>query len=669
MFSYMKYVLLLLILTLLVSLVSATQVADISIQIILNDVKLNNTYKNMFRIENLDYISGVSERYDVILEYWLNNYSKSALNLTGILKYKTSGTGQIHFNESGLQELCGNLSYVSVNDTNLSNSYVCKQFVLGNFTINNTSANQTNVSSNSTFNDTLPEQNSSIGSCNVTISIKTSKQLYSLGEKITFYNILSNTSFEFNITYWVEDLFSNIVKEKVTTSNLNAKSFTPSFDESDAIFVLKNNISSISCNNIAINTTSQATAYFKGVDIKKNASLEIETIYLGSDSRAKFGGTISVKLLFFTGEFSSEEVRIYIEDSSSNRITQRLTRLKIYGKNREAEAIIPLILKPNCDKKYINGLYMLFIEAFELKINESIRVEGIVDAMCQEKVVKESTECSSNSGSGSSYKATIKSIDIIYFPENITSSVFDVIVDIGNNAAKAVNVTVWSYIYKGSQSYPKNRTTNKITTELKNTERIILKNVIPDMISGSYKLMVKANFSHRKTLEQKNVDVNINIINKSAEKITAPLIKSFYTRQKKSADLVKFNYNLENTNNTSIELLYCAVAANISDSKQINSTTSEISTGQHFYVLNLLQDDHILDTARVHFNLTFTENTTTATKCPENTPKNTVPEITGSVVYNSTKSKSKNIIAYILIFTFAVIAVVLVLKRKSAKGF
>ena len=181
--------------------------------------------------------------------------------------------------------------------------------------------------------------------------------------------------------------------------------------------------------------------------------------------------------------------------------------------------------------------------------------------------------------------------------------------------------------------------------------------------------MVKANFSHRKTLEQKNVDVNINIINKSAEKITVPLIKSFYTRQKKSADLVKFNYNLENTNNTSIELLYCAVAANISDSKQINSTTAEISTGQHFYVLNLLQDDHILDTARVHFNLTFTEITTTSTKCPENTPKNTVPEITGSVVYNSTKSKSKNIIAYILIFTFAVIAVVLVLKRKSAKGF
>jgi hypothetical protein len=50
------------------------------------------------------------------------------------------------------------------------------------------------------------------------------------------------------IDYWIEDLSGNIVKNKISTSNQDEKSFTPKIEEEDKILIIKNVLKNVSCN-------------------------------------------------------------------------------------------------------------------------------------------------------------------------------------------------------------------------------------------------------------------------------------------------------------------------------------------------------------------------------------------------------------------------------------
>ena len=92
--------------------------------------------------------------------------------------------------------------------------------------------------------------------CNNSISIHTARDLYEKGETIVFQNVLNNDTLNFSISYWIEDLFGEIVKKKVTTKNLNDKRYTPRFEGKTQILIIKNKLIT-NCYNQGINTSEK----------------------------------------------------------------------------------------------------------------------------------------------------------------------------------------------------------------------------------------------------------------------------------------------------------------------------------------------------------------------------------------------------------------------------
>jgi len=143
---------------------------------------------------------------------------------------------------------------------------------------NNTALNITNTTNTNTQNTDINNESDNINESNTTkndntqncnasiyISIKNESIFYENNAQIKFYNKLefnymTNTSTNtvdntentetnnYSIDYWIEDLSGNIIKNKVTTTNQDEKSFTPKIDESDKIFIIKNYLRYTYCN-------------------------------------------------------------------------------------------------------------------------------------------------------------------------------------------------------------------------------------------------------------------------------------------------------------------------------------------------------------------------------------------------------------------------------------
>jgi len=95
-----------------------------------------------------------------------------------------------------------------------------------------------------------------VQSCNTSIGVSTSKEIYNHEEKIHFNNTLTNKTLDFQIEYWIEDLFGKIVKNKIITSNLQQKSYTPKFEDKQAVFLIKNELLT-SCQNVGRNASEK----------------------------------------------------------------------------------------------------------------------------------------------------------------------------------------------------------------------------------------------------------------------------------------------------------------------------------------------------------------------------------------------------------------------------
>jgi ribosomal protein L23 len=112
------------------------------------------------------------------------------------------------------------------------------------------SSNTTNATTNSTINAT----NMTNLTANQTIvidpslTIATEKTNFANGEQIKFRHIIENKTQQYEIEYWIEDLFGEIIKSKKITENTNEKSYTPSIKEKDKILVIKS-ILYVECND------------------------------------------------------------------------------------------------------------------------------------------------------------------------------------------------------------------------------------------------------------------------------------------------------------------------------------------------------------------------------------------------------------------------------------
>ena len=125
----------------------------------------------------------------------------------------------------------------------------------GNFTDISGGYNSTDITVNNGTENNASNSTSPTKLCNVSIDIiiKNESEVYNDSSTIKFYNkiIFQNTMIltdvNYSIEYWVEDLFGNIIKNPVNTSNQNEKSFTPKIDEKDKVLLIKNIIRNINC--------------------------------------------------------------------------------------------------------------------------------------------------------------------------------------------------------------------------------------------------------------------------------------------------------------------------------------------------------------------------------------------------------------------------------------
>jgi len=190
-------------------------------------------------IENLDTIEGHSLEY--YSDYWrVSELSKG--NPGRIIVENTTANITIN-NETTINTTINDIANNSMtNETEETN--------------NTTDINANNTNNSSTDNG----NNSTNNKCNITLSIiiknsSTSSTIYENDASIKFQNKiekdnrtnLTNIDEEYVIEYWIEDLFGNIVKNKISTTNQDEKSFTPKIDEMDQIFVIKSVLKNISC--------------------------------------------------------------------------------------------------------------------------------------------------------------------------------------------------------------------------------------------------------------------------------------------------------------------------------------------------------------------------------------------------------------------------------------
>lgn len=188
--------------------------ADASIEIILENPLINETYDDAFKINNLDYENGIYP-IDVFVNYSLvsNRQNTSGNFSKTINKFTKSKTSNITFNYNETYTLCGELH--TNNDSNLENNFVCKNFSFENEEIEEES-----------------ECISELTLMNPEIFIEKAKLKFEVEAE------------DYELIYWIEDLKGNIIKEKTSTNNDNTKQFTP---KQEGAYILKAEL--ISCEN------------------------------------------------------------------------------------------------------------------------------------------------------------------------------------------------------------------------------------------------------------------------------------------------------------------------------------------------------------------------------------------------------------------------------------
>lgn len=223
-----------------------------------------------------------------------------------------------------------------------------------------------------------------------------------------------------------------------------------------------------------------------------NSKVSIETVYLGSDDKAKFGDNLRVKVNVYKGNSTKTSISLWIEDKEE--ISKR-TKFNADENYKNLTLTVPLQLFPNCDGKFKDGTYAVVIEGLDSIDRYEINVEGITNSLCP-----------------TPSKTSVKSIDydLVSYSNGVKAGEdITVMLLIRNNDEISKKYEAWSYVYSGSKSYSGDRELNKntITIPGKGSASLSLKNVVNE--EGEYKLKVKVAKEGRVTTEDTTEDIKI----------------------------------------------------------------------------------------------------------------------------------------------------------------
>jgi hypothetical protein len=262
-----------------------------------------------------------------------------------------------------------------------------------NITTNTTINVTQNQTINITLNETLPE-NDSKELCNISlgIRIKDDKLIYYNKETIKFYNILNMSPYcksEYVIEYWIEDVYGNILKSKVQTSNLNEKSYTPSVSERTVAIIIRNEILNFTCNDSTqtniINGSSEKILIIKNPDYTEKECKKCETcasdIPASNDMQTDSELNLEIKdgsiiIDSYRGDDRKYVVNAYIKNDKNRKVADlvKFSLEKYSGVNIE----LPLLDACGEFKVFAEGLG--FVESKEYGVdckNDTINKEFV----------------------------------------------------------------------------------------------------------------------------------------------------------------------------------------------------------------------------------------------------------------------------------------------------
>ncbi len=231
-------------------------------------------------------------------------------------------------------------------------------------------------------------------SCDISLQIKTNEIIfYENGQSIEFKPELNNKSFPFVIEYWIEDLFGNIVKPKINTTNTNEKSWKTNIEEQDRVLFVKAMIYP-SCNDLDFsnnlvekmfivtkNETITASTVSEEISIK-NSSIEIIKI---NPEKALFGEAVNVEVEIYKGITDKYSVSVWAE--KSGKVISEKTKVHLKNKNTQYKLTLPLLIDSNCNEKIKEGDADVVVDGLGIQEKKEFTLEGINKELCPEKEI------------------------------------------------------------------------------------------------------------------------------------------------------------------------------------------------------------------------------------------------------------------------------------------
>jgi len=235
--------------------------------------------------------------------------------------------------------------------------------------------------------------------------------------------------------------------------------------------------------------------YYEAPDY--NSDLEIETIYLGSDDKAKFGDNLRVKVRVYKGDTSKDSIQLYAKDENGDEISKR-SKFNAYSAFTNYSLTIPIQLFPNCNGNFPEGDYIMYLTGLDETDEITFEVGDITTSLCETVTV-----------GSTSYRDY--HFEFLNIPYEIFQN-FLATLKIVNNASSSTKFEVWSYIYRGSKSYSGDREGNKREVEVpwEGSINVNLENYLDsDVETGEYKLKIKIQKEDRVTPDEFTYDVYV----------------------------------------------------------------------------------------------------------------------------------------------------------------
>ncbi|MFP4119257.1 MAG: hypothetical protein ACLFTH_04350 [Candidatus Woesearchaeota archaeon] len=367
----------------------------VSFEPLVEEYACNNTIENVFHIERENYYSGIEELrldYEQALQAPNGTIIRNESVSKTINKYSEAGTGKVRFENHGEHKLTASIE-TGAQPILLEwdvNSPCQKPAVNNSNTSTNTSDNQTHINDtaeesttnhtntdNTTREDaedeeTSPEEREHSDEDNETGRVEenttklyTDKVLYRPGERMNISFYIHPIEEDLEITYWIENLDGEIVKNKHTTTNLYEKHHTFStIETSEKGYAVKAKM-----RNGGKNTSQTKHVMVKGESKEKEkeeTSLEISSVEIDTKSSQ---AVMTAEVKAHKGETRAEVITIEAVDEDKDPVSEK-TKLKMRTRQSALTAEIPLSIKQVEETSEI----MIVAEGLGLKEVEKVTV-------------------------------------------------------------------------------------------------------------------------------------------------------------------------------------------------------------------------------------------------------------------------------------------------------